>query len=147
MKEFFDTSVLVAAFWRGHQHHETSLKLVSAANKRKSACAAHTLAEIYATMTVLPVKDVIPPEQALLFVQEARDRCTLHFTSVTLTEDEYYRAMEQTAAQGFVSGRIYDALLLRCAAKAKAEVVYTWNLKHFRAIAPDAADRIRTPES
>jgi hypothetical protein len=34
----------------------------------------HTLAEVYATMTALPVKDVIPPDQALLFVQEVRDR-------------------------------------------------------------------------
>lgn len=141
MKEFFDTSVLIGAFWRGHPHHETSIKLVSAANKRKSACAAHTLAEVYATMTALPVKDVIPPDQAFLFVQEARDR----FAIVTLTEDEYYTTIEQAAARGFVSGRVYDALLLRCAAKVKAEVIYTWNLEHFRAISPGAADRMRTP--
>jgi predicted nucleic acid-binding protein len=68
MKEFFDTSEIAAAFWRGHSDHEPSLKLVSAANKRKSACAAHTLAEVYATMTALPVKDVIPTEQARLLV-------------------------------------------------------------------------------
>jgi predicted nucleic acid-binding protein len=141
MKEFFDTSVLIGAFWRGHPHHEASLKLVSVANKRKSACAMHTLAEVYATMTALPVKDVIPPDQALLFVQEVRDRLTI----VILTEDEYYTTIEQTAALRFTSGRIYDALLLRCATKVKAEAIYTWNLKHFRAISPAVADRIRTP--
>jgi predicted nucleic acid-binding protein len=141
MKDFFDTSVLIGAFWRGHPHHEASLKLVSAANKRKSACAAHTLAEVYATMTALPVKDVIPPEQALLFVQETRDR----FTIVSLDEDEYYKTIEQTATRGAPGGRVYDALLLQCAAKVKAETIYTWNLKHFRTIRPDAAHRIRTP--
>jgi predicted nucleic acid-binding protein len=141
VKEFFDTSVLIAAFWRGHPHHEASLKLVSAAKKRKSACAVHTLAEVYATMTALPVKDVIPPEQALLFVEETRDRCTI----VSLDEDEYFRTIEQAAARGFVSGRIYDALLLQCAAKVKAETIYTWNLKHFRTIRPDVAGRMRTP--
>lgn len=141
MNEFFDTSVLIGAFWRGHPHHEASLKLVSHANKRKSACAAHTLAEVYATMTALPVKDVIPPEQALLFVEETRER----FTIVSLGEDEYFRTIEQAAARGFVSGRIYDALLLQCAAKVKAETIYTWNLKHFRAIRPENADRMRTP--
>ena len=141
MKEFFDTSVLIGAFWRGHPQHEASLKLVSAANKRKSACAMHTLAEVYATMTALPVKDVIPPDQALLFVQEVRDRLMI----VTLTEDEYYKTIEQAAALRFTSGRIYDALLLRCATKVKAEVIYTWNLKHFQAINPTVADRIRTP--
>ena len=141
MKEFFDTSVLIGAFWRGHPHHQASLKLLSAANKRKSACAMHTLAEVYATMTALPVKDVIPPEQALLFVQEVRDRLTL----VTLTAEEYYTTIEQAAALHFTSGRIYDALLLRCAAKVKAETIYTWNLKHFRAISPALAARIQTP--
>jgi len=141
MKEFFDTSVLIGAFWRGHPHHEASLNLFSAANKRKSSCAMHTLAEVYATMTALPVKDVIPPDQALLFVEEVRDRLTV----VTLTEEEYYTTIEQAAALHFTSGRIYDALLLRCAAKVKAETIYTWNLKHFRAISPTLADRIQTP--
>jgi predicted nucleic acid-binding protein len=126
---------------RGHPHHGASLKLVSAAKKRKSACAARTLAEVYATMTALPVKDVIPPEQALLFVEETRERCTI----VSLDEDEYFRIIEQAAARGFVSGRIYDALLLQCAAKLKAETIYTWDLKHFRAIRPEDADRMRTP--
>jgi predicted nucleic acid-binding protein len=143
MKEFFDTSVLIGAFWRGHPRHEASLKVVSAANKRKSACAAHTLAEVHATMTALPVKDVIPPDQALLFVQEARDR----FAIVTLNEHEYWDTIERAAAQGLTSGRIYDALLLRCAMKVKAQVIFTWNLKHFRLIRPDAASRIQTPRA
>jgi predicted nucleic acid-binding protein len=141
MKEFFDTSVLIAAFWRGHTDHEASLRVLAAANKKKSACALHTLAEVYAGMTALPVKHIIPPDQALLFVQEVRDRCTV----VTLAEDEYYDTIAQAAERGFSSGRIYDALILRCAAKVKAEVVFTWNLKHFRTIDPRQAERIRTP--
>ena len=141
MKQFFDTTVLIAAFWRGHPDHDVSLKLVSAAERRKSACALHTLAEVYATMTALPVKDIIPPDQAVLFVQEVRDR----FTVITLDKSEYYNTIERAAENGFTSGRIYDALLLCCAAKAKAGVIYTWNLKHFRTIDPKLADRIRTP--
>jgi predicted nucleic acid-binding protein len=141
MKEFFDTSVLIGAFWRGHPHHRASLKLLSGANKRKSACAMHTLAEVYAAMTALPVKDLIPPDQAMLFVQEVRDRLTL----VTLTGEEYYTTIERAAALQFIGGRIYDALLLRCAAKVKAQTIYTWNLKHFRAISPALASRIQTP--
>jgi len=141
MKEFFDTSVLVAAFWRGHADHESSLKLVAAANKRKSFCALHTLAEVYASMTALPVRAVIPPDQALLFVQEVRERLTV----VTLNEGEYYETIEQAAERGFTSGRIYDALLHRCAAKVKAEVIYTWNVKHFKTIDPKQAHKIQTP--
>jgi len=112
------------------------------ASKKRSACAAHTLAEVYATMTALPVKDVIPPDQALLFVQETRDRCAI----VTLTEDEYLDAMERAAARGLTSGRIYDGASV-CVAPRKSELRSStpWNLKHFRTIRPDMTDRIRTP--
>ena len=141
MKQFFDTSVLVAAFWSGHPDHAASLKRVSAAKPNSSYCALHTLAEVYATMTALPVKDVIPPDQVLLFVEEVRNR----FTTVSLDVDEYYGIIVQASERGFTSGRIYDALLLRCAAKIKADVIYTWNIRHFRAIDPKLEDRIQTP--
>jgi predicted nucleic acid-binding protein len=39
----------------------------------------------------------------------------------------------------------YDALLLRCARKCNAQTIYTWNVKHFEAIAPDLAPRLRMP--
>ncbi len=77
MKEFFDTSVLVAAFRREHVHHVPSLKRFAAAEKRHSACGLHSLAEVFSVMTTLPVKPMIPPEQALLFVEEIRNRLTL----------------------------------------------------------------------
>jgi hypothetical protein len=93
MKEFFGSSALVASFWRGHRDHEPSFKLVAAANQKKSSCALHTLAEVYAAMTALPIRDLIPPEQALLFVQEVRER----FTVVTLNVDEYYDTIQQAA--------------------------------------------------
>jgi predicted nucleic acid-binding protein len=60
MKEFLDTSVLIAAFWGGHVHHAPSIKLLAAADKKRSACGIHTLAEVYAVMTVLPVKPATP---------------------------------------------------------------------------------------
>ena len=141
MKEFFDTSVLVAAFWGGHHDHEVSVKLLARANKRQSACAAHSLAEVYAVMTALPVRPAIPPEQVLLFVRSARERLTV----VTLDENDYMETMQRTAELGLTSGRIYDALLLGCATKIKASTIYTWNLKHFLALDPGQAGRIRTP--
>ena len=141
MREFIDTSVLISAFRANHPQHEASLTVLSAARKKHSASAAHSLAEVYGVMTVLPVRPVIPPEQVVLFIQEIRERCTL----VTLDEGEYFETIRSAAERGFVSGRIYDALLLRCAAKVKAETIYTWNLKDFRTLAPELAPRIRTP--
>ena len=141
MKEFFDTSVLVAAFWGGHVHHPPSLKRFAAAEKRHSACGIHSLAEVYAVMTALPVKPMIPPEQALLFVEEVRHRLTL----VSLSAEEYFAAIQTAASRGFTGGRIYDSLRLACAAKCKAQAVYTGNLKHYQSLAPDLAPRIQTP--
>jgi predicted nucleic acid-binding protein len=141
MKEFFDTSVLVAAFWGGHVHHVPSLKRFAAAEKRLSACGLHSLAEVYAVMTALPVKPMIPPEQALLFVEEVRNRLTL----VSLSAEEYFVVIQNAASSGFTGGRIYDSLLLACAAKCKAQAIYTWNLKHYQSLAPGLAPRIQTP--
>jgi predicted nucleic acid-binding protein len=141
LREFFDTSVLIAAFWGGHLHHEASIKLLAPADKQHSACSIHSLAEVYAGMSVLPVKPMIPTEQVLLFVEEVRTRLTL----VSLEDEEYFETIRNAAEQGLTGGKIYDALLLRCAAKCKAQIIYTWNLKHFRTLAAELADRVRTP--
>ena len=141
MKEFLDTSVLVAAFREDHPHHEPSFRLFENTNKATSCCALHSLAEFYATITALPVKPSIPPEQALLFIGEIRKR----LTPVFLDTDEYHDEIVRAAGQGISRGRIYDALILRCAAKSKAQVIFTWNLKHFHSIAPHLASLIQTP--
>ena len=141
MKQFLDTSVLVAAFWGGHPNHHASVILLGGASKKHSACSVHSLAEVYAVMTAMPVRPMIPPEQALLFLQEIRDRLTL----ISLDGEEYFLAIQNIAGFGFSGGRVYDALLLACATKVRAETIYTWNLKHYQALAPHLADRIRTP--
>ncbi len=109
MREFFDASELVAAFWRGHPSHDAaSLRFVSTS-----------------WMTALPVKETIPPAQALFFVDEVRAR----FTPVGLDSEEYYRTITDAAKRDFSSGRVYDCLLLGCAVKIDADVISTWNLK------------------
>ena len=141
MREFFDTSVLVAAVWSSHAQHQASVARLGAANKKQSSCGIHSLAELYAVMTALPVRPPIPPEQALLFVEEMRDRLNL----ISLTDEEYFVTIQRSAGFGFTGGRVYDALLLACAAKVKAQTIYTWNLKHYQALAPELSSRIRTP--
>ncbi len=141
MKEFFDTSVLIAAFVGDHPHHDPSAKVFAKTDKKHSFCAAHSLAELYSSLTSMPLKPMISPDQAVLFVQEARN----HLGVITLDETEYYAVVEQLAERRITGGRIYDALLLRCAVKAKAETIYTWNLKHFQNILPDLAGKIQTP--
>lgn len=141
MREFFDTSVLIASFWSGHAHHQASIRRLAAAQKKHSACGVHTLAEVYAVMTALPVKPLIPPEQAMLFIEEICQRLTV----VTLSAEEYPAVIQRVATARFSGGRVYDALLLACAAKCHAESIYTWNLKHYQELAPDLGSRIQNP--
>jgi predicted nucleic acid-binding protein len=141
MKSFFDTSVLVAAFWGDHPRHESSLAALAEVKANKGFCAAHSLAEVYAVMTRLPVSPPVAPEQALLFVEDIRNR----LKPVSLTGQEYAACLRDAAGRNARGGLVYDALILHAAAKSRADVVYTWNLGHFRSLAPDLAPKIRTP--
>jgi predicted nucleic acid-binding protein len=145
MKAFFDTSVLVAAFYQAHEHHESSFELFVAQPvtlQRRNACtAAHCLAEVYSTLTGMPGKDRASGDETLLFLGNIRERLTI----VTLDPVEYFAAVESAAALGVTGGGIHDALIASCALKAKAQSIYTWNVKHFRRLGPDIAARLKTP--
>jgi predicted nucleic acid-binding protein len=141
VREFFDTSVLVAAFERSHPHHLQSIKRFAESSLENSGCALHTFAELYSSLTALPLRPRISPDQAVLFIQEVRDR----LSPVALNPEEYFSTIRDIAGRGLTSGKIYDGLLLACAEKSAAEVIYTWNLGHFRSIAPHLADRIHNP--
>ena len=141
MRDFFDTSVLIAAHLSAHPRHPPSLSVLARATRATSSCAAHSLAEIYSVLTRLPVRPLIPPEQVMLFLNDVRDRLTI----LVLDESAYEETLETAASRGVTGGRIYDALLLRCAADAEVDTIYTWNVRHFQSLAPELADRIRTP--
>jgi predicted nucleic acid-binding protein len=141
LRSFFDTSVLIPTFLEDHEHHEASFELFLKANKRQSACAAHSLAEIYSTLTRLPGPHRLGAEQILLFLENIRERVTIF----ALNAEEYDSAIQNAEALGVTGGTIYDALLARCALKANAEIIYTWNVGHFQQLGPDVAKRIKTP--
>src|SRR5689334_6593135 len=121
---FFDTSVLTAAFWGNHPRHQECLQSLSNATRATSACGSHTLAELYSTLTALPIRPSISPEQSCLLISEVVARLTI----VPLSVDDYVAAIEQAATSKFISGRIYDVLLLQCARSWKADILYTLNL-------------------
>lgn len=141
MNFFFDTSVLVAAVAVQHIHHKPSLAVYLAADKNHAGCAAHSLAEVYATLTRLPAKQRMSCEQTLLFLDDISDR----LKTIVLDSEEYRSTIADAAAEGVVGGMIYDTLIARCALKAKAETIFTWNIEHFRRLGPEVAKRVRTP--
>ena len=141
MKWFFDSSVLVPVFYRDHVHHEASFDVFADAEKTSACCAAHSLAEVYSTMTRLPGKDRLSSDQAMLFLEEIVERCTL----VALDASDYFSVIETAASSGIVGGTIYDALLAHCALRAGAETILTWNSGHFLRLGPEIAKRVKTP--
>jgi predicted nucleic acid-binding protein len=141
MKGFFDTSVLVPLFYRDHVHHRPSQELFIRFNRSTGCCGAHSLAEVYATLTRMPGKRRISGQQAMLFIGNIRERLSI----VTLSGEEYADSLEASAALSIVGGNIYDALLAHCALKAKAEAIYTWNTRHYTLCGRDVMGRLRTP--
>jgi predicted nucleic acid-binding protein len=141
VKAFFDTSVLVAAVLLQNTHHSRSLAAYLAAERGQASCAAHSFAEVYSTLTRLPGNQRMECDQALLLLDDIRDR----LTSVALDPEEYCSTIADAAALGIVGGTIYDALIARCALKVKATTIYTWNVEHFRRCGPEVAKRVRTP--
>ena len=141
MKSFFDTSVLFASFLDGHEHYERSFAVLADANRKNACCAAHSLAELYATLTRLPGKLGLNVDQALWSLDSVAERLEL----ISLEPIEYRHAIREAANNGIVGGTIYDALLGQCALKARATTIYTWNVAHFRRLGVDIAEKVRTP--
>jgi predicted nucleic acid-binding protein len=139
---FCDTSVLVAASDTIHRHHSASLALIATARPNRAFCAAHTLAELYATLTATPPPRMRRTADVLANV----DHAASVFTAVPLDLDDYRWVLRHAAAIGVRSGQFYDALILKAAERSGAAAVYTWNVPHFTRVTwPAMAGRIRTP--
>lgn len=141
MKAFLDTSVLVNAFQAEQPHHEASIDLLGQQKKSTGYTSAHCLAETYSALTRMPGKYRASSEQGLFIIRDICERLSL----VALSETEYVEAVTGAAAAGISGGAIYDALVAQCALKAKAQVIYTWNAKHFMRLGPEIAKRVREP--
>jgi predicted nucleic acid-binding protein len=133
--------VLVPVFYGDHVHHQASLELFIQFDKSTGCCAAHSLAEVFSTLTRMPGKHRISGEQAILFIGTIRERLSI----IALDSDDYANALEGAATLGIVGGAIYDAMLSHCAIKACAEVIYSWNVRHYARCGPDVVRRLRTP--
>jgi predicted nucleic acid-binding protein len=141
VKAFFDTSVLVALFKVDHVHHAASYATVERQLSRQICCSAHSLAEVYSSLTRMPPPNRTSPERAILFVTDLRER----LNPVALESEEIFEALCDFAETGITGGAICDGLQARCALKAKADVIYTWNVRDFERIGPEVARRIRLP--
>ena len=137
MKLFLDTTVLVAASARHHPHHALAFPVLRrvAAGRDKGFVSTHSIAETFAALTRLPVEPRVQPAEA---AQIITDNLLPHFECVPLLQKDYLDAVTVMTKGEWSGARIYDVLLLRCAAKCGADRIYTLNLTDFRMLAPAA---------
>ena len=138
MRALLDTSVLIAAVIKQHVAHERAFAVLERVHGQKDEgiISVHSLAEMYAVLTKLPPPYRHTPEQALLSIEE---NVVKHCKTIGLAAGEYVALLREAVVARIQGGTVYDALLLKAAVKANAEVIYTLNLKHFQAIAPATA--------
>jgi predicted nucleic acid-binding protein len=135
MKVLLDTSVLIASVLEKHEAHDRAFAILDRVQSRKEEgfVSAHSLAEMYATLTKLPIPFRHAPEQALLSVEE---NVVKHFKISSLSGNDYASLIREAAMAGIQGGTTYDAIVLKSAVKAGVDRIYTLNLKHFQAVAP-----------
>ena len=145
MNQFFDTSVLIAASMADHPRHERAFAALDQVRRGEHAgwISQHAIAEFYAVLTAAPVTPRIHPSEALRMLE---DNLLPYFHVVPLDPADYVEVVREMARDGWRSGRVYDALHLRCARKQPIDRVFTYNEKDLRACAPSGwKDRIGEP--
>lgn len=104
MNIFFDTTVLVAASAQSHPHYAQARPalLRVAAGEDKGFMGLHSIAELYATLTRLPVQPRIHPVEAARIVT---DNILPHFKVVPLIKEDYLSALNTMAGGGWSGGK------------------------------------------
>jgi len=144
VKAYFDTNVVVAGYVESHSQHYLAFEAILDAyvGRLSGVVLAHGLAEIYSVMTRTPFEPRVSPREAW---EMLKDNVLEKFEIVHLTTAEHSDAIRICADAGWPGGRIHDVLHLKAARKAECERIYTFDVRHFRQLAPDLADIIVAP--
>ena len=129
-----------------HPMHEIAFPWLKQA-KTKSfelIIASHTLAELYAVLSTLPIKPRISPAVAWRLIQENIESVG---KVISLTASEYSAIIKRLSESGFKGGIVYDALIAKVAQKAGVKRLLTFNSDHFKRVWPAGENVIVTPQN
>ena len=142
MIRFFDTSVVIAAMIREQPCHQACLSLIQSSESGKACVYAHAMAECFSFLTGgrLPIQ--LDGDTAAAMIEQ---NISTKLRVLTLSPDDILTTLKQSRAIGVRGGGIYDALHLAAARSVQADEIFTLNLRHFQAFAPDLIDRIKAP--
>ena len=144
MKVMFDTSVLVAGMVEPHPMHERSLPWLKRARSGELEffVASHTLAELYAVLTALPVSPRISPGAAWRLIRE--DVITPAKVA-SISPSDYGAVIRRVADLGLFGGIIYDAIITKAAQKTQVDRILTLNPDDLTRVWPEGASLISLP--
>jgi predicted nucleic acid-binding protein len=144
VKRLFDTSVLVAAMVEAHPAHVRSLRALQRSLKDRSGWAStHSVAELFAVLTRMPVSPRIGPNMARRLIRDNVEASSLNL--VALETSDYFAVFERMTEFGLAGGVIFDALILQSACKAQVDEIITLNEADFVRISSGLAIRIVAP--
>jgi len=93
--------------------------------------AGHTLAELYAVLTTLPIRPKITPGIAGHLIRSDVEALA---KMVSLSPSEYSAVVRRMVDLGLSGGVIYDAIVVKAANKSEADHVLTFNIDDFRRV-------------
>ena len=145
MRVLFDTSVLVPAVVQAHSMHARALPWLMRAQsgELQIVLSSHSLAELYASLTRLPVSPRITPDRAWKIVDGVAAAAS---EIVSLASEDYTSTIQRISGMGLSGGIVYDALIARAAEKARVEHLITFNAAHFRRVWPEGEPLLVTPD-
>jgi predicted nucleic acid-binding protein len=144
MKVLLDTSVLVAALVEPHPEHQRALPWLTKEKSRTAelVISSHSIAELYAVLSTLPVSPRILPGLAWRLIHESIEP---HVSIVSLTSSEYIAVVKHLSELGLSGGAVYDALIVKSAQKSGVDRIVTFNTNDFKRVWPEGASRIVAP--
>ena len=142
MRVLLDTSVLVPALASALPQHEKAAPHLESALRGETSLiiSSHALAECYSSLTALPVSPAVTPGQARRLIEENVAEAAEEI--VSLGDAEYLTVLQRMADLGLESGAVYDAVHVRCAEKASADELRTFNGKDFRRMPPEGTTEL-----
>jgi predicted nucleic acid-binding protein len=144
VKTLFDTSIIIAALVESHPKHEIAFPWLKQAKTKtfELVIASHTLAELYAVLSTLPIKPRISPAVAWRLIHENIEAVS---KVISLTSSEYSAVVKRLSTSGLKGGIVYDALIAKVAQKAGVKRLLTFNSDHFKRVWPEGENVIVTP--
>jgi predicted nucleic acid-binding protein len=141
MKVLMDTSTLVAGMLPAHPHYASAEPWLMKANAGafELFISVHSIAEMYAVLTRLPLKPAVGPLQANKLISDNVLSCA---KAVTLTESDYVSLVADLSQRGIIGGIVYDAVIARAAELSQVDRLVTLNVAHFQRVWPAGAARV-----